>query len=132
MTTHIPNIPTASDQQNKGPGTDLYLEPDSNNSELTAESLATIPDSDFTNMEVDAHTRNTEFTLTASTSTSTLTYSQALTGQRTSQQAGRKHRILAIIPCSDDKNMEIHTYAKMLYPLQHLAQVLLHSLIAKL
>ena len=37
-------------------------------------------------MEVDAYTRNTEFTSTMSTSTPTLTYSQALTGQRIPQQ----------------------------------------------
>ena len=86
MTSHTVNIPMTPDQQNKGPRTDFHLEPDSNNSELTPESLATIPDSDFTNIEVDTHTRNTEFTSTASTSTPTLTYSQALTGQRILQQ----------------------------------------------
>ena len=90
MTTHIPNIPTASDQQNKGPRNDLFLELNPNNSELIPESLATIPNSDHTNMEIDLHARNTVSTSTSSTNTSLLTYSQALTGQGTLQQNSTK------------------------------------------
>ena len=84
MTTNILNFFMASDQQNKKTKNNLFLEPDPNSPELVLKSLVTIPDSDHTNIEIEAHAENSVLTSTSSTSTPILTYSQALTEQRTS------------------------------------------------